>query len=144
MALPILRGDESLAVVKRLAELNLGLSGIIEALGKEVLQFPGVGLRNGLAGASKTYEVAFVRSHPSLAFATFKAPSYCGTWMRAEQHADRLTVEVRYRDTPRRGLDWLHGRTFGGDDWYTGHLKPDSQIAAALGTLREAYDSFDR
>lgn len=48
MALPILRGDESLAVVKRLAELNIGLSGIIEALGKEVLQFPGVGLRTGL------------------------------------------------------------------------------------------------
>ena len=76
MALPVLSGDEATSIVKQLAEQNPGLSGVIEDLGKEILRLPGVGLRNGLAGRSKTYEVSFVRSNPNLAFATFKAPSF--------------------------------------------------------------------
>ena len=143
MALPVLAGDEAMSVVKQLAKMNPGLSAVIDALGKEILQLPGVGLRNGLAGASRTYEIAFVRSNPSLAFATFKAPSYCGKWMPGEQYADRLSVEVRFRGVPPPNSDgWLHGRTFGGDEWHTGHVKEDgSMLGVAIERVKEAYHS---
>lgn len=145
MALPVLTGDEAWAVVKQLAELNPTLSSVIEHLGKEALQLPGVGLRDGLSGNSRTYEIAFVRSSPCLAFATFKAPSYGGTWMRGEQYVDRLSVEARFRQMPIPDYDgWLHLRTFGGEDWGTGHVKEDgSYVDTAIECIRAAYRSFD-
>ena len=142
-ALPVLSGDEAMSIVKQLAERNPGLSGVIEDLGKEVLRLPGVGLRNGLDG--KTYDVAFVRSNPKLAFATFKAPSFFGTWQSAKQKADQLTVEVRFRGVPTApgSHDWLNEQQPGGKGWYFGHVNEDgSGIRTAIESITEAYRSW--
>lgn len=144
MALPVLRGGEAMPVIKQLAALNPELSGLIEALGAEILQMPGVGLRNGLAGASKTYDIAFVRSSPSLAFATFKAPSFSGTWRLGEQFADRLTVEVKFNGELIADFhSWLD-QAWEGNGWRVGHIKMLAQRANVLETIKAAHRSFDR
>ncbi len=142
MALPILRGGETMPVIKQLAALNPELSGLIEALGAEILQMPGVGLRNGLAGASDTYDIAFVRSSPSLAFATFKAPSFSGTWRLGEQFADRLTVEVRFNGALiADSHSWLD-QAWERNGWHVGHIKMLAQRAKVLETIRAAHGSW--
>ena len=144
MALPVLTGDESMLVVTQLASLNHELSGMIEVLGAEILRLPGVGLRNGLDGASKTYDIAFVRSNPSLAFATFKAPSFSGTWRLGKQFPDHLTVEVRFGgELSADSHSWLD-RTWEGDGWYVGHVKELAQKAEVLETIEVAHRSFNR
>ena len=146
MALPVLTDDEASSTVRQLAELNPELSDVIEALGEKILRLPQVGLRNGLFGASKTYEIAFVRQvEPRGAFATFRAPSYRGKWLPQEQYGNRLTVEIRLRDAPPDCSGWsLRSRTFGGIDWSTGHVKNVLEMCLAFTCIREAYDSFDR
>ena len=144
MALPVLTGDESTLIVTQLASLNHQLSGMIEVLGVEILQLPGVGLRNGLDGASETYDIAFVRSNPSLAFATFKAPSFSGTWRLGEQFPGRLTVEVRFRGEPSADShSWLD-QTWERNGWYVGHVKDLAQKAEVLETIWVAHRSFNR
>ena len=148
MALPIMRGGQTMPVIKQLAALNPELSSLIEALGAEILQIPGVGLRNGLANASRTYDIAFVRSSPStrrsLAFATFKAPSFSGTWRLGEQFADRLTVEVKFNgELVADSHSWLDP-AWEGNGWRVGHIKMLSQRVKVLETIRAAHRSFDR
>lgn len=132
-------------VVKKLAELNPRFSGVIETLGEQILQLPSVGLRDGLSGDSKTYDIAFVRSNPSLAFVTFKAPSHRGQWQPHEQYSDRLTVEVRFQSTlPANFNDWLHYRQFGGEGWYVVHVRSGgSGMRMAIESVTAAYHSFD-
>ena len=144
MALPVLTGNESMLIVTQLASLNPELSSMIEVLGAEILLLPGVGLRNGLDGASETYDIAFVRSKPSLAFATFKAPSFSGTWRLGEQFPDRLTVEVRFRgELSADSHSWLD-RAWERNGWYVGHVKELAQKAEVLETIGAAHHSFNR
>ena len=81
---PILVGEDAIEALQRLAQLNPGQSELIEDLGRRILDLPCDGLREQVGGQQRTYNIAFVRPHSErrrqLAFATFIAPSYRGSW----------------------------------------------------------------